>query len=152
MTETINFDTMTKEQIKELLTTKFNFVGAEAFDKKDQLIAVYNALLKTKMVDNDTSTSVRSKMKMEGKIEFIKNKLNKEKSFSIMIPLNGEEMGAYQEFIINGARWNVLKGVFVDVPETIYIMYKKNVEGTFKAGQDQLANRDEEHAKFCGMN
>ena len=141
---------MTVKELQAELILKFNFVGAEVFTSRAQLIAVYNNLQK-KMIDQPKNTAEpvidnarQDEKHYESKAAKMKALCDKEPKVRFMIPLGiGEKPGAIETAQINGYRLNILKGVMVSIPERFAKLLEESYKMTAEAGQDLLVDRDE---------
>ena len=71
------------------------------------------------------------------KAEVMKAKLAKQPRVKILIPLEGKEkMGSTESVILNGYRLNILKGVYVDVPEQVAGIIMESQKQTRIAAQE----------------
>lgn len=146
-------DEMTVAELREELTTKFAFVGAETLTVKSQLIAVYNALQKKSIetippgVDPGVKhDNAREDQKhYESKAARMKALCDAEPKVRFMIPLGiGEKKGAVEVAQINGYRINILKGVMVNIPQRFAKLLEESYQMTNEAGSDFLMDRNEE--------
>lgn len=77
------------------------------------------------------------KMKEKSKAELMRESLMKQPTRRIIIPKDkGEPEGITESVILNGARFNIKKGVYVDVPEQIADIIEESTLATAKAYDD----------------
>jgi hypothetical protein len=68
--------------------------------------------------------------------------LAKQPKVRVMIPLDiGEKRGAYETVIIKGLRLNIMKGVMVEVAESVAKIIETSYRLTAEVGQDLLIDR-----------
>ena len=64
----------------------------------------------------------------------MKARLAKQQKVRILIPLEGKEkIGATESVILNGSRLNILKGIYVDVPEQVADVLEDSLKQTVRA-------------------
>lgn len=155
MTDTIipkSLEEMTVAELREEITKKFDFIGAETLNTRASLIAVYNNLQKklTEATKNvPVTTSVVDDVKKDetrylSKAARMKALCDAEPKVRFMIPLGiGEKPGSIETCQINGYRLNILKGVMVDIPQRFAKLLEESYKLTAEAGQDLLIDRDE---------
>lgn len=79
----------------------------------------------------------------EDKIAMTKEKLAAEPKIRFMIPFDiGEKKGAYETVNINGYRLTIMKGVYVDLPESVVKVLSRFHQVSMEAGEDSLIETD----------
>lgn len=89
---------------------------------------------------NDDAAQAAPKVKRElTKPERMKEALDKQKKKEVFIPLEGKEpVGAVETVIINGYRFDIMKGVKVEVPEQVADILHDSMYQTQKAHQEAI--------------
>jgi hypothetical protein len=148
-----DLEAMSVKELQELLTTEQDFVGAETFKTKDQIIKVLGILRARKSVTPVASASAATvlpdktanpteRKNWEGKRERTKKFIEAQPKIRTMIPLDlGEKPGAVAELQINGYKKVVPKGVYVDLPLSFADLVAYSYNQTAEAGKDFLLDR-----------
>jgi hypothetical protein len=84
------------------------------------------------------------------KAEAMREKLSKQPKVRILIPLGNEKIGAVLSVILNGYRLNIMKGVYVDVPEQVANVIMKSQKQTVSAMNNSLNLSNPNHPKSRG--
>ena len=159
---------LTKLTVKELqaMAIKLGMPAEDAstFEVKKPLIATINALRAKEVVNESVAKEEikKDKEKWTSKKERMRAILLKQKKVRVLVPLEGKEevgevkwifnekskrkeqvyiKGSYIPVQINGFKWIVPKGVYVDVPEQVSDIISNAQQATAESGKDFLIDR-----------
>jgi hypothetical protein len=139
----------TLSDLKEIAAAE-GISGLETFDRKSQVISILTNVRMARKGDESVITPAKLSPKEEATDEKkwradaqkMRDILHAQPKVRVMIPLEiGERKGSYHTVIINGYRMDIMKGVFVDVPEQVGKMIEESFELTARAGEELLLER-----------
>lgn len=82
-----------------------------------------------------------------GEVAIIKAKLDKEPKVRVIVPLRfGERPGAIETVTINGYRYEIKKGYYVDVPQSVADLIIQQASAEAEAGLDKRVDLMEDDA------
>jgi hypothetical protein len=114
---------------------------AEKLLSKDAAISVISAL-QSKTVAPVIDDSQKDVEKYESKKERMKRHLDAQPKVRFLIPLDiGEKKGAIETVILNGYRYNIPKGEFVEIPQQVADVLSDAYKLTSTAGANIRLDR-----------